>query len=128
MGDYEWFMERSRMLCNAWESALLMMTRLPGTNSKNAKETLKDFYADVRIGMRKWFNSSVYEGTIGNTNYSKAKAIPPNQGSLCLKNYPIFDTHYIFNCKKIGLSLWLALHLSRVPYQTKFRRKKLPKI
>ena len=107
MGNYERFMERSTMLCNAWESALLMMTRLPGTNSKNAKKTLKDFYADVRIGMRKWFNSSVYEGTIKATNYSKADSKPPNQGSLCNQNYP--TPIIILNCKNRAVH-----YLSRV--------------
>ena len=77
--NYQRFMERSSMLCNAWESALLMMTRLPDTDSMDAKKTLSNFYDSVRKGMRKWFNSSVYEGTIKATNYSKEDSKPPNQ-------------------------------------------------
>ena len=77
--NYHRFIQRSAMLCKAWESALLMMTRLPNSKSDEAKNKLDEFYAKVRRGMRTWFNSSVYEGTIKATNYSKKDSKPPNQ-------------------------------------------------
>jgi len=65
------FIERSKKLCRAWEATLLMMTKLPEKKLLTNTQTLAQFQQRVRTGMKTMFNSSVYEGLIPKTNYSK---------------------------------------------------------
>ena len=76
--DFHKFIQRSKMLCSAWESALLMMTKVPTCQESKEKDDVNEFYNRVRDGMKIWFNSTVYEGIIQSTNYSKKTAQPPN--------------------------------------------------
>lgn len=48
-----------------------MMTKFPETKIRTNNQTLSDFQQRVRTGMKTMFNSSVYEGYIPATNYSK---------------------------------------------------------
>ena len=65
------FITRSKKLCKAWESTLLLMTKFPETKIRTNNQTLAHFQQRVRSGMKTMFNSSVYEGFIPATNYSK---------------------------------------------------------
>ena len=48
-----------------------MMTKLPSSSTITSNSTLKEFQTRVRVGMKKHFNSYVYEGMIHLTNYSR---------------------------------------------------------
>ena len=42
--DFHKFIQRSKMLCSAWESALLMMTRVPTREDTKEKDDENHFY------------------------------------------------------------------------------------
>ena len=65
------FLERSKKLCKAWESTLLLMTKLPSSSTITSNSTLGDFQRRVREGMKTYFNSTVYQGMITQTIYYK---------------------------------------------------------
>ncbi|XP_066910581.1 resact receptor-like isoform X2 [Clytia hemisphaerica] len=74
---FQAFIERSKKLCKAWEATLLMMTKLPEKRLITSHESLPEFQQRVRDGMKNMFNSSVYEGFIPATNYSRNMSKPP---------------------------------------------------
>ena len=46
-------------LCEAWKSALLVMTEIP---SGDKSDKLDQFYNRVQSGMMSWFNMTTYKG------------------------------------------------------------------
>ncbi|XP_047143124.1 atrial natriuretic peptide receptor 1 isoform X1 [Hydra vulgaris] len=74
--NYELFANRSKLLCQGWESTLLLMTKFL-TASVDLEKSIEDFNNRTKAGMKTWFNSTTYEGFIPYTNYAKSKSTPP---------------------------------------------------
>ena len=68
--SFQTHIERSKKLCRAWEVTLLLMTKF--SSSKKARtDAVASFNQRVKLGMKTRFNTTVYEGYIRDTNYSR---------------------------------------------------------
>lgn len=95
-GGFRNFIERSNNLCNGYKATFLIAVKRT-VDSKTAKYS--KFLKDVKTGMKKWFNVTVYTGLIPGTNYSKELSTVNHKDLILMFSSPIlhgrFDGRWI---------------------------------